>query len=137
DRWFDTPRWLLLTIAIAAGAACLVVPYYLHRWVWQNRQLEQLARLLARKLPRVGDQLLGVLELAHSEREQARSRRLCEAAIEQVATDAAGRDLSVATPNSSARGMVIAATAGAAIALGLATLYPLAAANAWARLGLP
>src|SRR5690606_28309630 len=115
DRLFDTPRWLLLTIAVAAAAGCLVVPYYLHRWIWKNRQLEQLARLLARKLPLVGDQLLGVLELAHSEREQARSRRLCEAAIEQVATDAAGRDFSQATPNSHARGMVVAATACAAV----------------------
>src|SRR5690606_10597283 len=120
----------LAAIALMTGGACLVVPYYFHKWVWRNRHLEQLARLLSRKLPRVGDQLLGVLELSHSQREQARSRRLCEAAIEQVATDAAHRDFTTAAPDTRVRGMLLAATATVAIALGLATLYPLAARNA-------
>lgn len=137
DRLFDTPRGLLVAIAAVTAGMCLVVPYYFHKWVWRNRHLEQLARLLARRMPRVGDQLLGVLELSHSERELARSRRLCEAAIEQVATDAASRDLTEAAPRTHARSMVLAATVGILVALGLGTLYPLAAQNAWARLAMP
>src|SRR5690606_20481298 len=131
DRLFDTPRGLLVAIAAVTAGICLVVPYYFHKWVWRNRHLEQLARLLARRLPRVRAQHRGVLGLSHSERELAGSRRRCEAAIEQVATDAAGRDLPEAAPRSCARTMVLAATAGLLIALGLGTLYPLAAQNAW------
>ena len=102
-----------------------------------NRRLEQLARLLGRKHPQVGDQLLGVIELVHNESEQARSRALCEAAI--------GR--SPRTP-SSATSATRCPTRGTgsgpgwrpcplAAAVGLLALFPAAAANAWARLLAP
>jgi hypothetical protein len=137
DRWLDTPRTVRWLLAVAAGVGCLLVPYYLHRWVWRNRRFEQLARLLARRLPRVGDQLLGVIELAQSDSEQARSRRLCEAAIEQAAVDTARRDLTAAAPPSFVRPAAVLATLAALGAVALAALYPLAAANAWARLANP
>ena len=63
DRLFDTPRWLRAGVGIAALVGCLVVPWFVHRWVWSFRRLEQLARLLGRKMPGIGDQLLGILEL--------------------------------------------------------------------------
>ena len=44
-----------------------------------ERKFEQLALLLSRTYPSVGDQLLGVIELVRSESEQARSLALCEA----------------------------------------------------------
>ena len=69
-------------------SAARTCPVALHRWVWRHRRLEQLARLLARKHPRVGDQLLGIIELVRNDFEQARSRALCEAAIREVAEDA-------------------------------------------------
>ena len=47
----------------------------------------------------IGDQLLGIIELVRSDAEQARSRALCEAAIEQVAEDAQQRDFRDAVPN--------------------------------------
>ena len=78
DRLWDTPRWLRLGIFAAAICGCAIVPFHLHRWVWRRRRLEQLARLLTSKLPRLGDQLLGIIELVHSDGEQARSRALCE-----------------------------------------------------------
>ena len=137
DRMFNTPRPILWVLAAGAGVGCLLVPYYLHRWVWRHRRLEQLARLLAKKLPRVGDQLLGVIELADSDSEQARSRRLCEAAIEQAANDTAKRDLRAAAPDSFVRTALCTATLAGAAAVALAILFPLAAQNAWARLALP
>ncbi len=75
------------------------IPIFLHRWVWRQRRLEQLARLLSRKYPRVGDQLLGIIELAHNEFEQARSPALCEAAIREVARDAQKVDFQNAVPH--------------------------------------
>ena len=63
DRVWDTPGWLRVGLFCAAAVACANIPWALHRWVWRHRRLEQLARLLARKHPRVGDQLLGIIEL--------------------------------------------------------------------------
>ena len=91
---WDTPGWLRVGLFVAAAAACANIPFFLHRWVWRHRRLEQLARLLARKHPRVGDQLLGIIELVHNEFEQARSPALCEAAIREVAQDAERRRFS-------------------------------------------
>ena len=137
DRLWDTPATIRAGVFIAALAVCTVVPYSLHRWVWRQRRLEQLARLLSRKLPRVGDQLLGVIELVGDESEQARSPELCEAAMNQVAADAKKRDFCQATPDSRHRMWVsLAGTVLAAAAL-LFALYPAAAANAWARFATP
>ena len=98
DRWFDTPRETRLGIFVAALSVWLVVPWAVHRWVWKNRKLDQLARLLRLREPAVGDQLLSVIELADNESEQARSRSLCAAAISQVAEAARGRDFTRAAP---------------------------------------
>lgn len=137
DRLWDTPVWLRAVAALAALAAILTVPYYLHRWVWNYRGLKQLTRLLSRKLPSVGDQLLGVLELAEHQEQQTGSLRLCHAAIEQVAADAKQRDFRTAMPDSRT-GMAIsmAAVAAGCVAL-LFLLFPLAAQNAWARFSAP
>jgi hypothetical protein len=137
DRVWDTPPWLRFLLFAAAAVACAYVPVALHRWVWRNRRPEQLARLLTRKLPLVGDQLLGVIELEHNEQEQARSRALCEAAILQVAEDARHRDFRSAVPDPRHRLWAWVAGVPAVVALGLFAVVPSAATNAWARLIAP
>ena len=52
DRLFDTPAWLRALVGIGAAIGCCAVPWFLHRWVWRFRRLDQLARLLSRKMPR-------------------------------------------------------------------------------------
>src|SRR5205814_5145456 len=99
DRLWDTPANLRLGIFVSALVGCALVPLALHRWIWRQRRLEQLARLLSRTHPRIADQLLGIIELVHSESEQARSLALCEAAIQQVAEQAQSRDFTDAVPN--------------------------------------
>jgi hypothetical protein len=137
DRLFDTPAWLRAGIAIAALVGCCIVPWFLHRWVWRFHRLEQLARLLSRKMPSVGDQLLGILELAHNRWEQSRSLALCQAAIEQVSEDARSTDFRTATPGSHVRGWTIgAATLALCVAL-VSLLIPAAAQNVWTRLTRP
>ena len=76
DRAWDTPVWLRATLLAAAVVGCARVPMAVHRWVWRNRRLEQLARLLSRKHPQVGDQLLGIIELVRNDFEQSRSLAL-------------------------------------------------------------
>jgi hypothetical protein len=137
DRLGDSPGALRLALFCLALCGCALVPFAVHRWVWRNRQLEQLARLLSRKHPHVGDQLLGIIELVRNDAEQARSRTLCEAAVEQVAHDAEKRNFHDAVPNPRHRLWAGLVTAPAVAALALAFFYPAASANAWARLLAP
>ncbi|MEZ6138801.1 MAG: hypothetical protein R3C53_28275 [Pirellulaceae bacterium] len=137
DRFLDTPRTALLGIFLAALAAWLVLPWALHRWVWRNRTLDQLARLLRVREPSVGDQLLSVIELADNASEQARSRSLCAAAIKQVAESAQHRDFNQAAPPTRIKSLAwVFSIAGVATIL-LAILFPTAANNAWARFSAP
>ena len=108
DRFLDTPQWLRAVIFLAVVTGCLSVPLFLHRWVWRFRRLDQLAQLLRRKMPRLGDELFGIIELAEDPREQARSRALCQAAIEQAARHAQRHDFRKATPPSFYRALISA-----------------------------
>jgi len=137
DRAIDTPRIPRLALFALAVLGLVAVPVAAYRWVWGSRRFEQLARILSRTEPRVGDRLLGVLELAHSDSEQARSMRLCEAAIEQVAEDSAHRDFRAAVPRPRHRAWGVAAAIPLTIAIGLFALVPAAASNALARLVAP
>lgn len=137
DRLLETPsvvRWAIFLVACVAGA---VLPWQLHRWVWQYRRHDQLARLLARRMPRLGDQLLGVIELVRSPMEQLRSPALCQAAVTQVAHETQGRDLRAATPPARHRLWLTLATLLGLIALVLVGRFPAAASNTALRLIAP
>ena len=137
DRAFDTPRGPRLALFLAAAAGLAAVPVAAYRWVWGSRRLDQLARLLTRTEPRLGDRLLGVIELAHSTSEQARSLRLCEAAIEQVAEDARKRDFRAAVPAPRHRLWAGLAAVPLMVIAALFAAVPAAASNAWVRLVAP
>lgn len=137
DRLADTPRSVRTGLLLAAAALMAIVPWFGYRWVWRHRRLEPLARLLSRELPAIGDQLLGVIELTHSDSEQARSPALCQAAMNQVADDASGRDLAQAAPPSHYRLWGGAAAAVVLASTALAAIYPAASANAMSRLIMP
>jgi hypothetical protein len=137
DRAFDTPPWLRAALFVAAFVGCLRIPAAIYRWIWRNRRLEQLAMLLARKHPAVGDQLLGIIELVRNDFEQARSRALCEAAVREVAKDAQSRDFSDAVPAPRHKSWAFAAGVPIVAAVALGMLFPAAARSAWARLLSP
>lgn len=137
DRVWDTPASVRLGLFVVAVLACAIVPLALHRWVWRQRKIEQLARLLTRTYPGIGDQLLGIIELVRDESEQARSISLCEAAIQQVAEQASPRDFNTAVPKPRHIRRAVLAGVTLAGALTLLTLYPSATANAWSRFLMP
>ncbi len=137
DRAWEAPGWLRGVLFAAASFGCAYVPIALHRWVWNQRRPDQLARLLGRERPRIGDPLLGVIELEQSDSEQARSRALCEAAIRQVAEETRKWNLRDAVPRPRHRLWVWLFAVPAALALGLLAIVPAAAVNAWARLAAP
>ncbi|MFN7814438.1 MAG: hypothetical protein ACK5SI_17485, partial [Planctomycetia bacterium] len=108
-----------------------------------HRRLDQVARLIARRFPSMGDQLLGIIEIVRefaagpNGGEQGRSRALCEAAIGQVATQSLRYDFSQAVPHARHRLWAMIAAVPVVVALAAAVLAPAAAANAWARLLAP
>src|SRR5262249_32022272 len=124
DRVFDTPPWLRATLFVAAFVGCLRIPMAIYRWMWSNRRLEQLAMLLAREHPPVGDQLLGIIELVRNDFEQARSRALCEAAVREVAKDAQSRDFSDAVPAPRHKTWAAVAAVPIVVAAALAVVFP-------------
>lgn len=143
DRLTETP-WLVRVAAFAlAVAACAAVPLALHRWVWSHRALDQVARLIARRFPAMGDQLLGIIEIVRTAAVQGTaagglgSRRLCEAAIAQVAERSATCDFARAVPRPRHRTWLALAALPVAAAVATAVLAPAAAANAWARFLAP
>jgi hypothetical protein len=137
DRFLDTPRPARAAIFLGAAAACGLVPLALHRWVWGRRRLDQLARLLGRRHPSVGDQLLGIIELSQNDSEQARSPALVEAAIRQVSAEAERRDFRDAVPSPKHRRRLWTAGSLAAAAVVTAVAAAPAARNAWARFLAP
>jgi hypothetical protein len=143
DRLMETPQWARLAVWAAAVAACAVVPVAFHRWIWGHRALDQVARLIARRYPSLGDQLLGIIEIVRefsagrAGGESGRSRELCAAAVGQVAAQSARYDFAEAVPRARHRLWIGLAALPVAAAVLAAVLVPAAAANAWARFLAP
>jgi len=139
DRVMETPMWLRATLLIAGAAVLgLGLPLKWHRWVWRQRRLEDAARLLKRTFPRLGDQLLGIVELAHVEAGSAgRSERLVQAAMEQAAEAVKDKDFTHAVPQAKHYQWGWAAGLATLLAVAALTLVPDAAWNALARWATP
>jgi hypothetical protein len=100
DRLFDTPtilRALILVIGMVGMVIFLPLKYY--NWVWRNRTLDGIARLLQHKFPRFGDHVLGIVELASERSDQSSSPALVAAAMRQVDEEVAKHNLAEAVPN--------------------------------------
>ncbi|MFV2067711.1 MAG: hypothetical protein ACC645_12105, partial [Pirellulales bacterium] len=138
DRVWDTPAWLrgLLLLAGAAGLG-IALPLKWHRWVWRTRRLEQVARLVGHTFPRLGDQLLGVVELAERDTDRQRSESLCRAAMRQVDQAISRHDFSRAVPHPRHRRWAWAAAVPALLAFFALLLVPAAGTNALLRWLLP
>ena len=130
-----------MRLAILIGGTSLFVlfaPYWIHRWVFGHRRQDQLARLIARKFPRLGDRLLGVVELQdQNESEDSLSPELREAAMKTVASEAKGRNFEKALPDSRHRGWSLAVLATFALAGSALVLVPKAGVNAFKRWLMP
>jgi hypothetical protein len=141
DRLTETPTWARLAAFGVGVVGLAALPVALHRWIWSHRGLDQLARLISRRFPSLGDQLLGIIELVRSAEGAAgtadRSRDLCEAAVSQVAEQSRGYDLAAAVPRPRHRGWLAAAAVPLLAVAAAAWLAPAAAANAWARFLAP
>lgn len=139
DRWVPTPGWVRLLVLLGgmslfAGFA----PYWLHRWVWRQRREDQIARLIARRYPGLGDRLLGVIELQdQTGSPDSLSPRLREAAMAAVAEESSRRSLDEALPPQWHRRCAFAAMLLAGAAALAFTLTPRAGLNALQRWLMP
>ncbi len=100
DRLIDTSallRALILIVGMVGMVIFLPLKYY--KWVWRNRQLEGIAKLLQHKFPRFGDHVLGIVELASERSDQSASPALVAAAMRQVDEEVAKHNLKDAVPN--------------------------------------
>ncbi len=137
DRLHDTSPLVRACILMVVLVVCLAVPLAMDRWILRRRRLDQLARLLAVTRPSIGDQLLGVIELADDQSEQSRSPELVNAAIRQVDQQVSSEDFRNAIPDPRYRRRGIAACGLGLIAVALFIATAPAARNAWARLLAP
>ncbi len=139
DRVFQTPGWARLLILAGGGSLFgLFAPFWLHRWVWRQRRENQLARLIAKRYPGLGDRLLGVIELQDQEgNADTLSPRLREAAMEAVAVETGHRKLDEALPPQRHRKWALAALALAGLSAAAFTLTPRAGLNALQRWLMP
>lgn len=139
DRFGETPATVRAAVLVLGTLVLGIgVPWTLHRWIWRTRQLEQVARLLRRRFPRLGDQLLGIVELAHARRaEQHCSEALLRAAVEQVDEDFAKRNLEDVVSNTVLWKWGVAAGLLTLLVAIVFFLSPAASVNALARWALP
>lgn len=135
ERFFAMPGMVRLLILLAGTSlAAGFAPYWIRRWVYGHRREEQLARLIARKFPKFGDRLLGIVELQdQDEVREMMSPELRQAAMVHVANLAAKRDMKEALPVSRHKKLAMAVgVGGLAVVAGFA-LAPRAGENAFQR----
>ncbi len=139
DRVGDTPKALRTALLLAglAGAAWFAVRWC-RSWIWQRRDLRALSNVVQHGHRRLGDRLLGIVELAEEkQRPQNMSLALCRAAIRQVSADAAKFDFLEVVNSRPARLASIALAAGLVPVVLAFAVAPAAGWNALQRWAVP
>lgn len=135
DRLWDTPMWARLAFTVTGTAtAAWCGWYWAQRWVMRRRNNRDLALLVQQHFPRLGDRLLGTVELAEDETlPPDTSPALCRAAMRQVAEEASRMDFTRAVPSRRPRQLAVVMGVLAVVAATTWLLMPSAGRNALAR----
>lgn len=139
DRLFPTPAVLRLIILIAgASLSAFFAPWMVNKWVYKHRREDQLARLISKKFPKLGDRLLGIIELqSQHENADALSPELRKAAMRHVAAQAASRDMAGAMPASLHRKLALGLVFGVVLTVAAVIFNPNAGLNSFKRWLMP
>jgi len=135
DRMCDTPTGVRLVFSLL-GLIVLLAAFcqWARRWWWGRRNLLDYASLVQRKYHRLGDRLLGIVELAQEQRHLANfSPALYHAAIHQVADEARYYDFRHSVSARPAERFALGAAVMAVCWLGLALALPQASGNTFMR----
>jgi len=128
ERFIEIPTPIrILNLVIGFSLFAVFVPIWINRWVFKHRREKQLARLISDKFPRLGDRILGVLEL---EKQKAGADNISDelkaAAMMSVAEEAKHRDFSEALPGSSRGKWMIALASGVVLIIAGFAVLPTA-----------
>ncbi|HEY1171713.1 MAG TPA: hypothetical protein VGH19_10105 [Verrucomicrobiae bacterium] len=139
DRIWDTPRAIRLVLTLGGiGLGGWLVQRWWSLWYWRRRDLRAFSKIVQKHHRRLGDRLLGVVELAEqTELPEGMSAALCRAAIRQVTEDAAKMDFTEAVDFRPARKLVMGAGIAASIIVLLALIAPMAVGNSLKRWFMP
>ena len=139
DRLWDSPGWLRVGLLVSGIATTVgAIFWWTSRWVFHRRDTRALARLVQRRYRRLGDRLLGIVELAEEEKRPAVfSPALYRAAIGQVAGEALKLDFKQTVSPRPARRRAVIAFALILIAVTGWAILPEAGLNSLRRWGLP
>lgn len=110
DRLWDTPAWFrLLVFCVGTVGAVFALGRWLMLWILNRRDWRALSILVQKKFRRLGDRLLGIVELAtQTDRPPDFSPELCRAAIRQVAEEAEKYDFRAVVDKSAAKKLMAA-----------------------------
>jgi hypothetical protein len=135
DRFWDTPAGLRVVLMAAGSAtAAWLAWWWGRRWWWRRPDSRGLARLVRRTQPKIGERLLGAVELANGTGLPPNvSPSLCRAAVNQVAAEVSRHDLTTAVPSRPVRRWSVPFAILAAAVLASVAAFPQAARNALAR----
>lgn len=139
DRIWDTPAWMR-TLLLASGAtvAGFAALRWARHWIVQRRDWRTLSILVQRRFRRLGDRLLGIVELSNEKRHSHNySRELYEAAIQQVSEEANNYRFVEAVDSQPAKRLGAAAIALIVLLLVPVLIIPAASRNVLKRLSLP
>ena len=138
DRFYDTSGPLRLGILLTGSIGLAIwLPWICHRWIWKSRRLEQVAKMLKVNHPRLGDYLLGIIELVNNEDFNGTSESLCRAALAQADRETAEKDFTNDVPHPRHRRWALIAIVPLAIAAIAMLLVPAAGSNALQRWLMP
>jgi len=139
DRLWDTPQWLRFFFAICGwGGFGIFACRYGRRWIWGRRSIRSLAVIVQKRYRRLGDRLLGIVELADPDARPSNfSHELCAAAIAQVAGEASSFDFQQAAGQRQPRRYLLGFVVLAALVALLAVATPQAGWNALLRWAWP
>jgi len=135
DRIWETPIWLRVSLTVLGVGTFLGAGYrWAWKWLWQRPDLRKLAKLVQKKYRRLGDRLLGIVELANEQKHLANfSPALYHAAIHQVAAEAEKFDFRESVSPRRAKKFISAAAILFAPLLLAALILPAASWNVFLR----
>ncbi|MDC0287432.1 hypothetical protein OAK89_04310 [Akkermansiaceae bacterium] len=139
ERITPIPGLARLGILIAGTSLfAIFAPLMLRRWVYGHRREGELARLISKKFPKLGDRLLGIVELQdQKESIKTLSPELRAAAMEHVARQAGKKNMVEALPTSHYKKLGIGVALGVACIIGGFAYAPKAGSNALKRWLMP
>lgn len=135
--WVLSSIWRAAILLLGSTGFLTGIIFGLPHLVWRTRHLEQIARLVSKRFPILGEELLSVIEMLRPSLSDGASPRLIAAATAQTSQKLSGYNLNEAISTSAVKQRGFATLAIILVVVVVAVVTPSAAINAWARYTAP